>query len=43
MITPIAASRPPFDPIRDFDPIAILVTTGLAIVVHPSLPVKTLA
>jgi tripartite-type tricarboxylate transporter receptor subunit TctC len=42
VITPIAASRPPFDPIRDFDPIAILVTTGLAIVVHPSLPVKTL-
>jgi tripartite-type tricarboxylate transporter receptor subunit TctC len=42
VITPIAASRPPFDPIRDFDPIAILVTTGLAIVVHPSLPVTTL-
>jgi tripartite-type tricarboxylate transporter receptor subunit TctC len=29
VITPIAAGRPPFDPIRDFDPIAILVTTGL--------------
>jgi tripartite-type tricarboxylate transporter receptor subunit TctC len=42
VITPIAASRPPFDPIRDFDPIAVLVTTGLAIVAHPSLPVKTL-
>jgi tripartite-type tricarboxylate transporter receptor subunit TctC len=43
VITPIAASRPPFDPIRDFEPIAILVTTGLAIVVHPSLPVKSLS
>jgi tripartite-type tricarboxylate transporter receptor subunit TctC len=43
VITPIAASRPPFDPIRDFDPIAILVTTGLAIVAHPSVPANTLA
>ena len=42
VITPVAASRPPFDPIRDFEPIALLVTTGLAIVVHPSLPVKNL-
>jgi tripartite-type tricarboxylate transporter receptor subunit TctC len=43
VITPIASSRAPFDPIRDFEPIALLVTTGLAIVVHPSLPVKNLA
>ena len=43
VLTPIASSRPPFDPVRDFEPIALLVTTGLAIVVHPSLPVKTLA
>jgi len=43
VLTPIASSRPPFDPMRDFEPIALLVTTGLAIVVHPSLPVKTLA
>ncbi len=42
VITPVAASRPPFDPIRDFEPIALLVTTGLAIVVHPSLPVRNL-
>jgi tripartite-type tricarboxylate transporter receptor subunit TctC len=42
VITPVAASRPLFDPIRDFEPIAILVTTGLAIVVHPSLPVSSL-
>ena len=43
VLTPIASSRPPFDPVRDFEPIALLVTTGLAIVVHPSLPAKTLA
>jgi tripartite-type tricarboxylate transporter receptor subunit TctC len=42
VITPVAASRAPFDPVRDFEPIALLVTTGLAIVVHPSLPVHTL-
>ena len=42
VITPAAASRPLFDPVRDFEPIALLVTTGLAIVVHPSLPAKTL-
>jgi len=43
VLTPIASSRPPFDPVRDFEPIALLVTTGLAIVVHPALPAKTLA
>src|SRR5215470_11677250 len=42
VITPIASSRAPFDPIRDFEPITLLVTTGLAIMVHPSLPVKDL-
>ena len=30
VLTPIASSRPPFDPVRDFEPIALLVTTGLA-------------
>jgi tripartite-type tricarboxylate transporter receptor subunit TctC len=43
VITPIAANKPPFDPIRDFEPIALLVTTGLAIVVHPALPVRNLS
>ena len=42
VITPIAASRAPFDPIRDFEPVALLVTTGLAIVIQPSLPVRSL-
>jgi tripartite-type tricarboxylate transporter receptor subunit TctC len=42
VITPLAASRPPFDPLRDFEPIALLVGTGLAFVVNPALPVQTL-
>lgn len=33
----------PFDPIRDFDPIAFVATTPYVFVVHPSLPVKTLS
>jgi tripartite-type tricarboxylate transporter receptor subunit TctC len=42
VITPIASTRAPYDPIRDFAPIALLVVTGLAIVVNPALPVHTL-
>jgi tripartite-type tricarboxylate transporter receptor subunit TctC len=42
VLTPVASSRPAFDPLRDLEPIALVVTTGLAIVVHPSLPVHTL-
>ena len=42
VINPVAASRTPYDPIKDFEPIALLVVTGLALVVHPSLPVHSL-
>ena len=42
IITPIAAQRPPYDPIKDFEPISILAVTGLVIAVHPALPVSTL-
>ena len=31
----------PYDPIRDFAPVALCVTTPLYLVVHPSLPVRT--
>ena len=31
----------PYDPVRDFSPIALCFTTPLYLVVHPSLPVKT--
>src|SRR5215470_1984459 len=42
VLNPIGMSRPLYDPIRDFEPIAILATTSLTIVVTPSLPVHTL-
>jgi tripartite-type tricarboxylate transporter receptor subunit TctC len=42
VINPIAATRPLYDPIKDFEPIAILGLTGLTIAVHPSLPVHNL-
>jgi tripartite-type tricarboxylate transporter receptor subunit TctC len=42
VLNPIAMSKPPYDPIKDFEPIAILATTSLTIVVTPSLPVHGL-
>src|SRR5258708_10539710 len=42
VLNPIAMSKPPYDPIKDFAPIAILATTSLTIAVTPSLPVHTL-
>jgi len=43
VLNPIAMSKPPYDPIKDFEPIAILALSALTIVVTPSLPVHTLA
>src|SRR5438132_3742188 len=43
VIVGIATNRANYDPIADFEPIAILGVTALTIAVHPSLPVKTLA
>ena len=42
VLNPIAMSKPPYDPIKDFEPIAILAVTALTIAVTPSLPVHTL-
>jgi tripartite-type tricarboxylate transporter receptor subunit TctC len=42
IINPIASTRPIYDPIKDFDPIAILSISGVAMAVHPSLGVNTL-
>lgn len=41
-INPLASSRPTYDPLRDFKPVAILAVTPLCVAVHPSLPVRTL-
>ncbi len=42
VLNPIAMSKPLYDPIKDFEPIAMLATTSLTIAVTPSLPVHTL-
>jgi len=41
VLNPIGMSKPLYDPIKDFEAIAILATTSLTIVVTPSLPVYT--
>ncbi len=33
----------PYDPVRDFTPLALIALAPVAVVVHPSLPVKNLA
>ncbi len=42
VLNPIGMSRPLYDPIRDFEPIAILAVTALTIAVNADLPVHTL-
>jgi tripartite-type tricarboxylate transporter receptor subunit TctC len=34
-------SKPPYDPVKDFAPISLIATSPFLLVVHPSLPVKT--
>jgi tripartite-type tricarboxylate transporter receptor subunit TctC len=42
IINPVASSRPPYDPVKDFEPISILGFSSSTIVVHPTLPVRDL-
>jgi tripartite-type tricarboxylate transporter receptor subunit TctC len=42
VINPIASTRSPYDPINDFEPIAVLGRNATAIDVHPAQPIKTL-
>jgi tripartite-type tricarboxylate transporter receptor subunit TctC len=42
IINPIAATRPLYNPVKDFAPIVLLAITGLAIVTHPSVPARSL-
>ena len=42
-VAPLAASKLSYDPVKDFEPISLIGTTGMAIAVHPSQPFKTLA
>ena len=39
--TPLFYPKIPYDPIRDFAPISLLVQAPFLLLVHPSLPVKT--
>ena len=39
---PSLYSKLPYDPIRDFSPIALLASAPVVLIVHPSVPVKTL-
>ena len=38
---PAIYGKLPFDPVRSFAPVALIATSGLALVVHPQLPVKS--
>ena len=42
VINPIAMSKPPYDPLKDFAPIGIVSTTPTVFLVHPSLPASNL-
>ena len=42
VVNPIASTRLPYDPIKDFEPIAILGYNPTLIDVHPALPIRTL-
>jgi tripartite-type tricarboxylate transporter receptor subunit TctC len=41
-INPVLNPKLPYDPVKDFAPISLLASAPLIVVVHPSLPVKTL-
>jgi len=38
---PAVYGKLPFDPVKSFAPVALMATSGLALVVHPQLPVKS--
>jgi len=42
-INPSLYASMPFDTVRDFAPITLIATTSLMLVVHPSLPVKSVS
>lgn len=42
IITQFAHPKPPYDALRDFAPVSLLVTNPLAVTVNPNVPVKSL-
>src|SRR5476651_500736 len=43
VITPALSKSLPFDPVRDFTPVTEMATGTMALAVHPSLPVNSVA
>jgi tripartite-type tricarboxylate transporter receptor subunit TctC len=43
VINPALFQRVPYDPVNDFDPVSLAVTTTTVVVVHPDLPVSNIA
>lgn len=42
-INPLAQAKPPYDPVKDFTPIALLATVPNVVLVHPSVKAQNLA
>jgi tripartite-type tricarboxylate transporter receptor subunit TctC len=42
VLNPVAMAKPPYDPVKDFAPVAIVAISSISIVVNPSLPAKNL-
>lgn len=42
VLNPAAMRKPPYDPVREFDTIDIIALSATSIVVHPSVPARTL-
>jgi tripartite-type tricarboxylate transporter receptor subunit TctC len=42
ILNPIAMAKPPYDPVRDFEPITMIAVLPMTIAVTPALPVHTL-
>jgi tripartite-type tricarboxylate transporter receptor subunit TctC len=42
-INPALYKDIPYDPVRDFAPVSLLLTSAMVLVVHPSLPVRSVA
>ncbi|MGH8701288.1 MAG: Bug family tripartite tricarboxylate transporter substrate binding protein [Burkholderiales bacterium] len=40
-MTPALYTKLPFDPVKSFAPVVLIATSGLALVVHPQLPAKS--
>lgn len=42
VVAPVGLKSKPYDPVKDFEPVAMIGVTPLVLCVHPSVPAKTL-